>query len=53
MKTFTVTQLKEAIITLYSKNDDASFAAYGIAFDLLQKKIGDDKMDQFLDAYGL
>ena len=49
----TTKQLKDAMIELYSKKDDASNAAYMVAFDLLEAKLGDDKMDQFLDAYGL
>jgi len=53
MKTFTIKQLKEAMISLYPLNDDLSCKAYGIAFSLLEEKIGGDKLDDFLDAYGL
>lgn len=53
MKNFTVQQLKDAMIELYSKKDDASNRAYRVAFDLLEAKIGEEKMDQFLDAYGM
>lgn len=52
MTNWTVNQLKDAMIELYSKNDSASSAAYRIAFDLLEQKIGEEKLDQFLDAYG-
>lgn len=45
--------LKDALIELYSRKDDASDAAYRLAFDLLNAKLGDEKFDQFLDAYGL
>jgi hypothetical protein len=53
MKNFTAKQLKDAMIELYPRNDDASNKAYRLAFDLLESKIGEEKMDQFLDAYGL
>lgn len=53
MKNFTADQLKEAMISLYSKKDDLSFKAYQIAFELLEEKIGGEKLDQFLDAYGM
>ena len=41
------------MVELYSKKDEASDIAYRMAFDLLEAKIGEDKLDQFLDAYGL
>jgi len=53
MINLTAQQLKDAMIELYSKKDQASDIAYRIAFDLLESKIGGDKLDQFLDAYGL
>ena len=53
MTNFTVKQLKDAVIELYSKNDDISNIAYRMAFDLLEKKIGEEKLDKFLDAYGI
>lgn len=53
MKNLTVKQLKDAMIELFPKKDSASFAAYQVAFDLLEEKIGGDKLDQFLDAYGM
>jgi hypothetical protein len=53
MKDFTAQQLKDAIINLYPKKDAASCAAYRLAFDLLEQKIGGDKLDQFCDAYGI
>lgn len=51
MKNFTVQQLKDAMISLHPKKDDLSNRAYRVAFDLLESKIGEEKMDQFLDAY--
>ena len=53
MINFTAQQLKDAMIELYSKKDSASEAAYRMAFDCLEQKIGEAKLDQFLDAYGL
>lgn len=53
MKNYTVKQLKDALIELYSMNTDDSFNAYQLCFDLLEKKIGSEKMDEFLDAYGI
>ena len=53
MTNFTVKQIKDAMIELYSKKNAASEAAYMMAFDMLENKIGGDKLDQFLDAYGL
>lgn len=53
MANFTEKQLKDAMIDLYKKNDEISCKAYRIAFDLLEDKIGEEKMDQFLDAYGM
>ena len=53
MRNFSVKQLKDAMTELYSKKDDSSCKAYHIAFDLLEEKIGEDKIDQFLDAYGM
>lgn len=52
MNNFTAKQLKDAMIELYNRKDAASEAAYRLAFDLLEGKIGGDKLDQFLDAYG-
>ncbi len=53
MNNFTSQQLKDAMIDLYNKKDASSEAAYRMAFDMLENKIGGDKLDQFLDAYGL
>jgi len=53
MTNFSVKQLKNAMIELFPKKDAVSFAAYQVAFDLLEEKIGGDKLDQFLDAYGM
>ena len=53
MKNFTAQQIKDAMIELYPRKDDLSNRAYRIAFDLLEEKIGEDAMDQFLEAYGL
>jgi len=53
MTTLTAKQLKDAMINLYPLKDDASCRAYRLAFDLLEQKIGEEKLDQFLDAYGL
>jgi hypothetical protein len=53
MKNFTAKQLKEAIIELYPRKDQSSVAAYRVAFDLLETKIGEEKMDAFLEAYGI
>ena len=53
MNNFSVKQLKEAMVDLYNKKDRTSAMAYRIAFDLLESKIGEDKMDQFLDSYGM
>ena len=53
MINITAQQLKDAMIDLYSKKDAASGTAYRLAFDMLESKIGEDKLDQFLDAYGL
>lgn len=52
MINFTAQQIKDAMIELYNKKDSASESAYMMAFDLLENKIGGDKLDQFLDAYG-
>ena len=49
----TTQNLKDAMIDLYNKKDAASESAYRMAFDLLEAKIGEDKLDQFLDAYGM
>lgn len=53
MKDFTVQQLKDAMIALYPRKDDDSCRAYRLAFDLLEEKIGWEKMDQFCSAYNL
>jgi hypothetical protein len=53
MKNFTTQQLKDAMVALYPKKDDLSCAAYRLAFDLLEAKIGEEKFNQFLEAYGL
>ena len=53
MNKFTVKQLKEAMVELYGKKDEESNMAYRIAFDLLEQKIGEEALDQFLDAYGM
>ena len=53
MKNFTERQLKDAMIELYPRKDQDSTDAYALAFDLLEAKIGGDKLDKFLDAYGL
>ena len=53
MNTFTAQQLKDAIIDLYPRTDRESLKAYQLAFDLLEARIGEEKMDQFLSAYGI
>jgi hypothetical protein len=53
MKNLSAKQLKDAMINLYNKNDDISCKAYRIAFDLLEAEVGEEKMDQFLDAHGM
>jgi len=53
MKDFNIQQLKDAMIELYNKKDDASGAAYRLAFDMLESKMDDDDFDQFLDAYNI
>lgn len=53
MDKFTAQQLKDAMIDLYPKKDQDSNRSYRLAFDLLEAKIGEEKLDQFLDAYGL
>ena len=53
MNNLTAKQIKDAMIDLYNKSDEISCAAYRVAFDLLEAKIGGDKLDQFLDAYGM
>jgi hypothetical protein len=53
MTKYTAKQLKDVMLELYNRNDDLSNSAYRIAFDLLEAKIGGDKLDQFLNAYGM
>jgi len=53
MTNYTVKQLKDAMIELYPRKDDLSNKAYRIAYDLLESKIGEDAMFDFLDAYGI
>jgi hypothetical protein len=53
MSNLTTKQLKDAMIELYSNKTNEALAAYQLAFDLLEAKIGEDKFDQFLDAYGM
>lgn len=53
MKAFTTSQLKEAMISLYSLNDDDSLRAYQLVFDELLSRLGDEAFDSFCDAYSL
>ena len=51
MDKFTTKQLKEAMISLCSLKDDASFRAYQMVFDELHSRLGDEAFDSFCDAY--
>lgn len=53
MDKFTTKQLKEAMISLCSLKDDASFRAYQMVFDELHSRLGDEAFDSFCDAYSL
>ena len=53
MKNYTVQQLKDALIALYAMKSDEAFKAYQLCFNLLEEKIGEEKMDAFTDAYGI
>lgn len=53
MNKFTTEQLKEALIGLYARKDEDSNAAYALAFDELNRRMGDQAFDAFLDANGL
>lgn len=52
MNKFTTEQLKEALIGLYGRKDEDSNAAYALAFDELNRRMGDQAFDAFLDANG-
>jgi len=53
MTKFTTQQLKESMIELYSRNDKQSNAAYRMVFTELEKRLSDEDLDKFFDAYGI
>lgn len=53
MNHITTDQLKEAMITLYSLKTEEALAAYQLAFEELEKRLGEEKFDSFCDAYKL
>ena len=53
MDIFSVESLKESMLNLYCKKDEISNIAYRIAFDMLEEKIGYEKLDQFLTAHNI
>lgn len=53
MSKFTTEQLQKALVGLYGRNDEDSNTAYGLAFDELNRRMGDEEFDSFLDANGL
>lgn len=53
MNKFTTEQLKAALLELYKRNDQDSNAAYALAFEELNRRMGDQAFDAFLDANGL
>jgi hypothetical protein len=53
MNKFTTEQLKEALIGLYARKDADSNAAYALAFEELNRRMGDQAFDAFLDQNGL
>jgi len=50
MNKFTTAQLKAALIGLYSRNEPD---AYAMVFDELNRRMGDEAFDAFLDKSGL
>lgn len=50
MNKFTNEQLKAALVELYTTNE---LAAYQLAFDELNYRIGDDAFDSWLDEVGI
>lgn len=53
MNNYSVQQLKDALINLYSLSGDVNLKAYQLCFELLEAKIGEDAMDSFLEAYNI
>lgn len=53
MGKFTTEQLQKALIGLHTRNDADSNAAYAMTFEELNRRMGDDEFDAFLDANGL
>jgi hypothetical protein len=51
MNKFTTQQLKDAFIELAARKD--ADAAYRLAFDELERRLGDDEFDSFLDSVGV
>ena len=50
MNKFTTEQLKAALIDLYKTNETG---AYQLAFDELNRRMGDDAFDAWLDEVGI
>lgn len=50
MKKFTTTQLKNALIELHKTNETG---AYQLAFDELNRRMGDDAFDAWCDEVGI
>jgi len=53
MHKFTTSQLQQALIELYKRNDAGAVAAYRMTFDELAARLGDDAFDAWCDAAGI
>lgn len=52
LSSYTEQQLKLAIIHLYECNSDDENRAYRLAFNELERRIGGEALDAFLDKHG-
>ncbi len=50
MNKYTTEQLQAALIGLYARKDEDANAAYRMTFEELNKRMGDEAFDQFLDT---
>lgn len=51
MSKFTTEQIKAAVKELYARNDAEVNAAYRMAFDELESRLGGDAIDAWLDTW--
>ena len=53
MEKFTTKQLQDALVALYSRNDNDARNAFAMTFDEVHSRMGDDDFDAWCESAGI